>query len=183
MRLASTLLCVALLAPVAPTFANAQNGAPPPVAAAKPEPHTYRLTYTLTESDAGKKVGVQHFSMTVDSGSRASMKLGSKVPVVTGGVTNNLGEMKADTYQMTYLDVGLNIAATLVEFSNGLQVKTGIEQSSVADSPLAKDPIVRQTVLDNTAMLTLGKPVLLGALDTPGSTRHMDIEVVLERVQ
>ena len=186
MRLTSTLLCLALLTPVAPTFAFGQNVAPvtPPAVPATPEPHTYRLTYTLTQTDSGKKVGVQHFSMTViDSGWRVSMKLGSRIPVATGGTTTNNGEMKGDTYQMTYLDVGLNISASLVELSNGLKVITKVEQSSVADSPLPRDPIVRQAFLDNTAMLTPGKPVLLGALDTPGSTRHLDIEVVLERVQ
>jgi len=42
------------------------------------------------------------------------------------------------------------------------------------------DPVVRQTTLSTTALLNPGKPVMLGALDIPGSTRHLEVEVVLE---
>src|SRR5450756_1213542 len=45
---------------------------------------TYRLTFTITESDGGKKIGVQHTSMVVEAGQRTTMKNGSKVPVATG---------------------------------------------------------------------------------------------------
>jgi hypothetical protein len=40
-----------------------------------------------------------------------------------------------------------------------------------------------QATLQSTALLTAGKPVMLGSLDVPGSTRHLDIEVVLEPVR
>jgi hypothetical protein len=30
--------------------------------------------------------------------------------------------------------------------------------------------------------LALGKPLVLGSLDIPSSTRHMDVEVVMEQV-
>jgi len=45
---------------------------------------TYRLTYTITETDGGKRIGIQHFAMVVVSGQRTTLKQGSKVPVVTG---------------------------------------------------------------------------------------------------
>jgi hypothetical protein len=35
-------------------------------------------------------------------------------------------------------------------------------------------------VIQGTALLTIGKPVKLGALDMQGSTRHLEIEVVME---
>ncbi len=41
----------------------------------------YRLTYTLTEKDGGKTIGVQHFSIIVASGSRTDFKQGSRVPI------------------------------------------------------------------------------------------------------
>ena len=41
----------------------------------------YRLTYTMTERDGGKTIGVQHFSIIVASGSRTDFKQGSRVPV------------------------------------------------------------------------------------------------------
>ena len=44
---------------------------------------TYRITYTLAESDGGKRVGVQHFSMVVVTGQRVQLKQGDKIPVAT----------------------------------------------------------------------------------------------------
>ncbi len=145
--------------------------------------HTYRLLYTVTESDAGKRLGVQHFAMTVVSGQRASMKEGSKIPVVTGGYTQ-AGTPQQGQYQITYIDVGLNLDATLSDGNDGLQLKATVEQSGMLDpvDSITKDPVIRQSRLDNSCLLKVGTPVVLGSLDVPGSTRHLDIEVVAERV-
>ena len=44
----------------------------------------YRLTYTVTEMDGGKQIGTQHYAMVLASGQTTSLKLGNRVPVVTG---------------------------------------------------------------------------------------------------
>ena len=162
MKLTTSLLCLALLSPLS---AHAQDQSSP--TAAKPDLHTYRLTYTLTEIESGKKVGVQHFSMTASSsGQAAVLKLGSKVAVMN-----------------TYIDVGLNISAVLTEHSNGVQLDTQVDQSSLEENPSAGNPpIVRQAQLRNNALLQPGKPVQLGSLDIPGSNHHLDVEVVLEKI-
>jgi hypothetical protein len=148
---------------------------------------TYRLTYTITELDGTKRIGLQHFSMTTDSGGRdASLKLGSKIPVITGEYSNGAAATGVST-QFTYLDVGMNIKSRVTELANGIEVSSKVEQSSVSDekpnqSVMSNQPIIRQTVLENTALLTLGKPVMLGSLDIPASTHHYDIELALELV-
>jgi hypothetical protein len=43
-----------------------------------------------------------------------------------------------------------------------------------------QEPVIRQSVLEGTSVITPGKPLNLGAIDFTGSTRHMDIEVVAE---
>ncbi|HEY4359116.1 MAG TPA: hypothetical protein VGN16_25440 [Acidobacteriaceae bacterium] len=152
--------------------------------ASKPSVHSYRLLYTLSESDNGKKIGVQHFMLTVNNDSgRADLKIGSKVPISTGGVSKD-GKFDPSEYQIQYLDVGLNISVVLNEIGGNLQLNSKIEQSSVIDSPAAttQHPVIRQTVLSNTALLKGGETVALGAIDIPGSTRHLDIEVRMERV-
>jgi hypothetical protein len=67
-----------------------------------------------------------------------------------------------------------------------VEIHSKVEQSGVSEEQSTvgrNDPVIRQAVLQNTALLTLGKPTLLGSLDVPGSTRHLDIEVVLETVR
>jgi type II secretory pathway component GspD/PulD (secretin) len=144
---------------------------------------TYRVIYTMTETDGNKRVGAQHFAMIVVTGQRTVLKQGSKVPVVAG--TYNTGSSSAQT-QMTYLDVGMNFDASLDEFANGVRLRSKVEQSSIAEEKSgvgAQGPIVRQSVLEGTSFLTPGKPVMLGSLDIPGTTRRLDVEVVMDLVQ
>jgi type II secretory pathway component GspD/PulD (secretin) len=145
---------------------------------------TWRLTYTLAESDGGKRIGVQHFAIVVAAGQRTVLKQGNKIPVITGTY-----EAKSDTgtqTQFQYLDIGMNFDATVEDLPGGLYLKTKVEQSSLADEhmsgPLAPEPIVRQTSLEGTSVIAPGKPLTLGSLDVLGSTRHIDIEVVAEPV-
>ncbi|WP_419804672.1 hypothetical protein [Terriglobus sp.] len=144
--------------------------------AALDQPHArYRLTYTMTEMDGTRKIGVQRFSMVVLSGHGSQMKQGSRLPISTGGIST----------QFTYIDVGMNFDATLVEIQGGGVLKSKVEQTSIAPdsiTPSNPNPVLRDTRLEGTTSLTLNKPQLLGALDVPSSTHHFDVEVVMEPV-
>lgn len=139
----------------------------------------YRLTYTISESDGGKRVGSQHYSLIVAPGERSYFKQGSKIPIVTGANSDNSKESS----QVQYEDIGLHIEASI----EGARLRTKVEQSSVAAERSGviggQDPIIQQTVLDSMSTLAQGKPVVLGSLDIPGSTRHQDVEVVAEPVE
>jgi type II secretory pathway component GspD/PulD (secretin) len=144
---------------------------------------TYRLTFTTTETDGSKRIGVQHISIVVAAGQRTTLKQGSKVPIATGSysATGNTG---AQT-QFTYIDVGMNFDVTLDEVANGARLRSKVEQLSIAEQTSGvglQDPIIRQSTLEGTSFLTLGKPLVLGSIDIPGSTRHLDVDVVMEQV-
>jgi type II secretory pathway component GspD/PulD (secretin) len=145
----------------------------------------YRLTYTITEMDSGKKTGAQSFSLIVASEEKTTFKQGSRVPIVTGSYDTSSTPNGAET-QVQYLDVGLNIQASVGSSADGLMLRTKVEQTTVADEKSgvgAQDPIVRQTVLDGASTLSLDKPLVLGSLDIPGSTRKQEIAVIAELVK
>ena len=153
------------------------NSAPSPVQAAL---KTYRLTYTLTETDGGKRVGTQHLAMIVVSGRKTVLKQGNRVPLVTGSVSTSGGPQM----QVQYLDIGLNIDASIEEANDVVKLNTAVEQSSIAEEKSGlgtQDPIVRQAKLEGTSILTAGKPLILGSMDT-STARRLDIEVVMEHV-
>jgi type II secretory pathway component GspD/PulD (secretin) len=143
----------------------------------------YRLTYTITQFDDGKRAGSQSFSLIVPADGRSDLKQGIKVPIVTGSTDAGSSASSAQVNtQVQYLEVGLKIEATL----SGTSLHTKLEQSSVAEEKSgmgAQDPIVHQTVLEGVSTLTQGKPMVLGSLDFPGTTRREDIEVAAETVQ
>jgi type II secretory pathway component GspD/PulD (secretin) len=137
----------------------------------------YRVTYTVTESDAGKRTGSEHFSLIVASGTKSTLKQGNRVPLITGmsGESPNA----AQGAQVQYIDTGLNIEATI----EGAALKTKVEQSAVADEKSGigvQDPVIRQTMVEGLSSLDPGRPVVLGSLDIPGTTRHQEIAVTTE---
>jgi hypothetical protein len=143
----------------------------------------YRLTYTITESDGVQNLGTRHVALIVASGGTAELKQGNRVPVMTGA--NGEGTSNANS-QVQYMDVGLNILAVLNGAPDDLRLRTRVEQTSVAEERSGlgpQDPVIHQTSLDETSTLVQGKPVVLGSLDIPNSSRHMQIEVNSEPVQ
>ncbi|HEX3374355.1 MAG TPA: hypothetical protein VHS13_09105 [Edaphobacter sp.] len=143
---------------------------------------TYRLTFTTTESDGTKRIGVQHFAMVTTPGQRTVLKQGSKVPIATASssATGNGAQT-----QVTYIDVGMNFDVTMDELANGARLRSKVEQLSTAEQTSSlglQDPIIRQSLLEGTSFLTLGKPMVLGSIDIPGSTRRLDVEVVMEQI-
>lgn len=146
---------------------------------------TYRVTYTITESDAGKRLAVQHFSLSVvPNGRAADLKQGSRNPVLTGGYLHE-GNPETTQFQFTYLDVGLELNALLSQNSEGMQLTAKIVQSTIVDGvnpQTLKDPVVRQNSIDVTSYVNLGVPVVLGSYDVPDSTHHFEVVALLEKV-
>jgi hypothetical protein len=141
----------------------------------------YRLTYTMTEKDGGRIVGVQHFSIIVASGSRTDFKQGSRIPVATANLSSG-----SPSSQITYLDIGQEVDASLDGYLDGVRLRTKVVQSSVAEDKSAvgtQDPIIRQITFEGTSTLVQGKPLVLGSLDVPDTTRHQEVEVVSELVR
>lgn len=140
---------------------------------------TWRVTYTFTDMENGKPAGVHHLSLLVVGGEKAIVKQGKRVPILTGMFEK---ETPAQSSQVQYLDVGLNVEASL----DGDRLRSKLEQSYVSDEKSGtgvQDPIVGQTMLEAISDLKPGKTFALGSIDIPGTTRRQDIEVVAEQLQ
>lgn len=147
----------------------------------RPSP-SWRLTYALTQS-GGDHPGTRHISVIVASGSKTQFRQGTRVPLVTG--TYGKDSAPADSTQVQYIDVGLNLSAGLEGPADGLRLHTKVELSGLSDDKSGigtQDPILRQTVLDATANITPGKPLALGSLDLPGTNGHDEVTVTVEPV-
>jgi type II secretory pathway component GspD/PulD (secretin) len=147
-------------------------------------PHKlYRLTYTVAVLENGKNIGTQHYSLVASDGQRTTMKEGDKVPVATGSFST---DNAASQTQFTYLDVGMNFDATVIALANGVSLKSKVEQSSIGPTNTiagVAEPVVRQSVLEGSSIATLGKPLMLGSIDIPNSTRHLDVDVMVEQLK
>jgi type II secretory pathway component GspD/PulD (secretin) len=137
---------------------------------------TYRLTYTI-----GEKEGGQRFVMTATPGNRATLKQGSRVPIVTGSYAKETAQQT----EIQYVDVGTTIEATLAGVGDGMRLRTKIEQTSVAEEKSnvgIQDPVIHQSVLEGDSAVTPGSPIVLGSVDLPNG-RHLEVRVVAEAVK
>jgi type II secretory pathway component GspD/PulD (secretin) len=144
---------------------------------------TYRITYTFTDRDSENTAKVQTVSVVAASGEKSILKLGSKVPIATGTMDGD--NSKANTV-FQYEDVGLSIEATVGGRADALSLRSKVEQSSLAEEKSGigpQDPVLRQSVLENTTTITPGKPLIIGSLDVPGATRKLEISVVAELIK
>jgi type II secretory pathway component GspD/PulD (secretin) len=141
-------------------------------------PKSYRVSFTLSEVEAGKRLTSRKFSLALYGGERSVLKQGQRVPIVTGA-----DKKDSDTgVQVQYVDIGLSLQANI----DGKRLSTKVEESAiVAGSGLVPnhDPSIDQTVLEGSSTLKLGVPVVLGTLDVPGSAHRQEVEVLVEAIE
>jgi type II secretory pathway component GspD/PulD (secretin) len=143
-------------------------------------PKRYRLTYTIIDLDGTRRIGEQRYSMVALDGQKMTLKQGSKVPVTIENSKDNSSQQV-----ITYLDIGMNFEAMINSSGDSANLQTKVGRSSIAEERSGigpQDPIVRQSVFEGASILTMGKTETLGSIDFPGSTRHLDIQVMAERI-
>lgn len=148
---------------------------------------TYRLTFTLSQFDAGRKLSSIDYSMTLLDGQRMTLKQGARIPVQTGRYD---GSGTASESQFSYVDIGLNFDATLTSNATGAILREKVEQSSLPDvqpapspaNPASVDPTFHQIVLEGVTSLQLGRVTPLGTFDAQGPNRRTQIDVKLEKL-
>jgi hypothetical protein len=138
----------------------------------------YRLSYTIAVKDGDRMLETRKYSMTVDNRGRAEMKQGRRVPIA---MTTTDAKSSANA-QVQYLDVGLAITAEL----DGARLRSKVQETKLSGSKSVMgvaDPVVEQTELNGNTLLVVGKPLVLGTLDVPNSTRQEVVEVTVEPVE
>ncbi|MGH9516278.1 MAG: hypothetical protein ACRD3P_11445 [Terriglobales bacterium] len=136
----------------------------------------YRLDFSMSELENGKKINSRHYSMNLTAGSANEVKIGTRVPVATGG----------SGWQ--YMDVGTNIWANLRESAEDLQLDvrsdvSNLDMDSAHDHNVVSAPIVRQIKINGSTLLITGKPIIIGTMDDPNSNREFQLEVIATKLR
>jgi general secretion pathway protein D len=138
-------------------------------------------TANLLLTDTDTKI-LQNPRIRATDGQKATMKIGSKIPIATGsfqsgvGVTAGVSPMAETQFQ--YQDVGVNIEMTpTVHFDRDVTLKIKIEVSAQSGSVTISgvtEPILSQRVVDQVIRLREGEASILGGIqdkqDTASST-------------
>jgi general secretion pathway protein D len=135
------------------------------------------LNALLTDSDTRI---LQNPRIRATDGQRATLKIGSKIPIATGsynaGVTTGVASIGVQT-QFTYIDVGVNIDMTpTVHYDREITLKMKIEVSSQSGSVTISsvtEPIISQRSIEQVIQLQEGEPSILAGIVT-----HQDNKTV-----
>src|ERR1700722_286800 len=83
----------------------------------------YRLTYTFTDVEDGRRMGSQHYAFLAVAGDPTIFKQGSRVPIVIGTLQR---ESTAQSSEIQYLDVGFNINVTVTGSPEHMMLRSKI---------------------------------------------------------
>lgn len=130
-------------------------------------------------SDANTRI-LQNPRIRATDGQRATLKIGSKIPIATGsynaGVSTGIASLGVQT-QFQYIDVGVNIDMTpTVHYDREISLKMKIEVSSQNGSQTIEgvtEPIIAQKIVDQTIQLKDGEPSLLAGILTNQDTKNV----------
>lgn len=154
----------------------------------RPRPiQPYRLDFSVHEMENGKIVNSRRYLMNVTAGSSDELKIGSRVPVSSGGPGG---------LQYQYLDLGTSIWTMLrdggdelqlevrseISWSKATQRDTGIDTKQ-EPGPALLPPIVSQIKIDGKTLLVTGKPMIVGSVDDPYSNRQFQLEVTATKLR
>jgi general secretion pathway protein D len=131
-------------------------------------------------SDADTRI-LQNPRIRATDGQRATLKIGSKIPVATGsynaGVSAGIASLGVQT-QFQYLDVGVNIDMTpTVHYDREVSLKLKVEVSSQNGSSTISgvtEPIFAQRSAEQTIQLKDGEPSLLAGILTNQDTMNVN---------
>lgn len=144
----------------------------------------YRLDFSLNELDGGKKTNSRHYSMDLTTGSSNEIRIGTRVPIVSGRAEPGAGANVNTQWQ--YIDVGTTIWAYLrgKEDSDDWQLEVKSDVSDMdrgAENAIA--PIVRQMKFTGTTLLVTGRPIVIATMDDPNSSRQFQLEVTATKLR
>jgi hypothetical protein len=141
----------------------------------------YRVDFTISELEDGKKINARQYSMNFKSPEANEMKIGTRVPV----------EVKAGEVQ--YLDVGTSIWARVKDQADGgaalgnnimLNVKAELSNFAIPDQQnQTMRPAIRQMKIEASTIAVVGKPMIVGSADDPNSKRQFQLEVIVTKLR
>jgi hypothetical protein len=138
----------------------------------------YRLDFTITEFDDGKKINARNYSLLAQVGFSPSMlRIGGRMPVRIQGSSNT-------PPQFQYFDLGMNIDCSVREKDGALILDTRIDSSSMAPQveESTHQPIERQWRSEVRSVVNPGKPTVILSMEDPTSKGKFQVEVTATKM-
>ena len=144
----------------------------------------YKVEINFRDGNEAGATTDRRYTMLVVESRRTVFKTGSKNPAVTETTQPATGNTPAGM-QFTYLDVGVNIDCVLQAVGARVAMQGSLDLSNISGetAPITgvRNPVIRQTRLSVDAVVELGKPTVLAAVDDPLTARKLQVEATITK--
>lgn len=142
--------------------------------------HAYRVDFSISELQDGKKINSRHYSMDLNSGPWSQIKIGTRVPV-----SQNTTPAAPALGMFQYIDLGTSIDCEVDEQGEdlALDVRSDFSNISNPEEQHSAQPVIRQIKINGRTLTAPGKPTIIGAVDDPSSTRQFQLEATVTRLK
>jgi hypothetical protein len=168
-------LILAVLVSLAFTTAVAQDTRSEPRKKAQAESGFYKLDFIVRELEDGKTVNTRNYTLMARTGEWQQLRVGTRVPVTT-----------KDT-NVSWQDLGFNLDCRILGQEENAALITKAEIASFATDGEKTGPngapLIRQVQMNASAPLTIGKSVVLSAVDELSSKHRFQLEVIATRAK
>lgn len=174
-------ICIAVLC--ASSALRAQEAKP------RLQSDAYRVEYVFSEWQDNKKINARTYTILVRQMEKASVRLGSRIPIATGsfpsGGSKELNPLVNTQFQ--YIDLGVNIDCVVEPLDSDAVLSTNVDINRLAPEQPRENrtgnPIVRQTKIQVHNLVPLGKSTLLSSADEVDGTGRFQIDATVTKVK
>jgi len=136
-------------------------------------------TANLLLTDSDTRV-LQNPSIRATDGQKASLKIGSRIPIATGSYSSGVATTAVSSLvstQFTYIDVGVNVDMTpTVHYDHDVTLKMKVEVSTESGSVTISgitEPIIGQNTDDTVIRLKEGESTILASIVTKSLSKSV----------
>lgn len=146
----------------------------------------YKVEYVFSELQDSKRVNTRSYTVLVGPIEKASLRLGSRIPVATGSFINGSKEGTPAVpmpTQFQYMDVGVNIDCSVDPLDSDVGLHTNVDISRLAPENRIGQPIVRTTRISVHNVVPLGKQTMVASADEVDTTGRFQIEATVTKIK
>ena len=134
------------------------------------EAPVFKVELTIKDgTEAAAKTG-RRYTLLVNSGEKGTFRSGNRMPVTAANGSVN------------YVDVGVNIDATVREQNGTFPMRAEIEVSSAAKPEPMQQPVIGQMRISVSTTVVMGKTTQVAAVDDPVTQRKFEVDALVTKI-
>jgi hypothetical protein len=151
---------------------------------------TYKVEFRLRDGSETAAKNGRTYVIWINSQKRSYIRVGERVPVAMDPVqpgTSGAGPTPIANRQISYMDLGVNIDASVTEHGSKVTLDANIDVSLLVSHhegvQVLPQPSVSQIRINVTTAVPLGKPSLVASINDPVTQRKFEVEALVTKLE